>query len=563
MKPGKSEKSGEGEAPRKHEDETRQHKPRKRPGDSSNRSNQRTENNGAYRFHRRIDQRYFDIPYTGPGGYQMPDHMAQFLYSPPPPPPPPESNPNPPPKVYPAATSQPKYAASSQPHPYPAAPLQQHPPGRNMNGAWLPPFHHPGYRPVPYPNIAPGWWNSMPPGQFLNNVPVNQLPAPPPYPYPHPMGPLPQGPYVHQGPPRYGQGFNIQQPDFIPVFRPKPRKPPIEDNPPCVECGIGLVQEQVRDLLVEKQHEKFKKTRRRKERAAAAAQQDAMAKNVAIVRDEFGRLLKDSVRDVLVRRRDRLRDQEIEPEPHRRAIQLEYPRSKTPVAITQDLFNSLERGRALEQADLTLQQITDLISRTRGLELSQSPRSGETHGDADDEHQKYLDYLQAQIDWLGARTASYERRPAELIMSHPTYEDAGFAEARQQFGRAHSQPPRGRQNDRYFMVQRVRAPRSHSRRKHQRPQDYSSSTRPDLDIDDNPIPTWEVPEHNRMVFPEPRIRRKYRAAPRKWYQYESEETVPSTYEDGVYSDSYDGPPELRPRVSRRYFMRHAPEVPEY
>ncbi|KAL3299728.1 hypothetical protein RB213_009298 [Colletotrichum asianum] len=369
-----------------------------------------------------------------------------------------------------------------------------------MNGAWLPPFHQPGYRPVPHLNVAPGWWNGVPPAHFVLNVPVNQPAAPPPYPYPHP---LPQAPYVHQGPPRYGQGF--QEPNFVPVFRPKPRQPRIEDMPPCVDCGIGLVQQQVRDLLSDKDHEKFKKARRRKEREATAAQQDAMAKNVAFVRDEFGRLLEDSVRDVMVRRRDRLRDLDIDPEPHRRAIPLEYRRSKTPVAITQDLLDSLERGRALEQADLTLQQITDLISRTRGLELQSSK------GDTEDVRQKKLESLQAQVDWLEARTLPYERRP-ELIMDHPTFPDARFAEARQHFGRTRSQPPRGRQEDRYFMNQRAHPLRSRSRR------------RP--------------------------------------YQLLGEELL-SPYEDGIYSDSYEGLPELRPRRARPYPMPFAPDAPNY
>ncbi|KAF4818124.1 hypothetical protein CGCTS75_v012090 [Colletotrichum tropicale] len=275
--------------------------------------------------------------------------------------------------------------------------------------------------------------------------------------------------------------------------------------PPCVDCGIGLVQEQVRYLLSDKEHEKSKKARRRKERAAAAARQDAMAKNAAFVRDEFGRLLEDSVRDVLVRRRDRLRDLDIDPEPHRRAIPLEYRRSKTPVPITQDLLDSLERGRALEQADLTLQQITDLISRTRGLELQSSK------GDTDDESQKRLEFLQDQINWLNARTASYERRP-ELIMNHPVYADAGFAEARQHFGRTQSHPPRGRQYERYFTNQRARTPRSRSRR------------RP--------------------------------------YHFVGEE-LHSPYDDGLYSDSYEGLPELRPRRARPYPMPFAPEVPDY
>ncbi|KAF4919772.1 hypothetical protein CGCVW01_v007516 [Colletotrichum viniferum] len=275
--------------------------------------------------------------------------------------------------------------------------------------------------------------------------------------------------------------------------------------PPCVDCGIGLVQKQVRDLLSDKDHEKSKKARRRKERAAAAAQKDAMAKNVAFVRDEFGRLLEDSVRDVMVRRQDRLRDLNIDPEPHRRAIPLEYRRSKTPVAITQDLLDSLERGRALEQADLTLQQITELISRTRGLELQSSK------GDTEDERQKQLESLQAQVDWFQARTLPYERRP-ELIMDHPTFADARFPEAGQHFGLTQSQPPRGRQHERYFTNQRARTPRSRSRR------------RP--------------------------------------YQFVGEE-LHSPYDDGLHSDTYEGLPELRPRRARRYRIPFAPEVPDY
>ncbi|KAK1856582.1 hypothetical protein CCHR01_00761 [Colletotrichum chrysophilum] len=491
MNPGKSEKSGEGKCPREDENKTRQYKSRKRPGDSSNPSNKRPENNGAYRVHRK-NRKYPDISYIGPGGYQLSDHMAEYLYShpPPPPPPPPEANPNTPPKVRPLA--------SSQPHPYPVAAPRQPPTGSNMNGAWLPPFHQPGYRPIPHLNVAPGWWNGVPPAHLVLNVPVNQPAALPPYPYPHP---LPQAPYVHQGPPRYGQGF--QEPDFVPVFRPKPRQPRIEDMPPCVDCGIGLVQQQVRDLLSDKDHEKSKKARRRKERAAAAAQKDAMAKNVAFVRDEFGKLLEDSVRDVMVRRRDRLRDLDVDPEPHRRAIPLEYRRSKTPVAITQDLWDSLERGRALEQSELTLQQITELISRTRGLELQSSK------GDTEDERHKQLESLQAQVDSLEARTVPYQRRP-ELIMDHPTFPDARFAEARQH--RTHSQPPRGRQHERYFMNQRPRTPRSRSRR------------RP--------------------------------------YHFVGEE-LHSPYEDGLYSDSYEGLPELRRRPPRRYHIPFAPEVPDY
>ncbi|KAF5502279.1 hypothetical protein CGCA056_v014168 [Colletotrichum aenigma] len=275
--------------------------------------------------------------------------------------------------------------------------------------------------------------------------------------------------------------------------------------PPCVDCGIGLVQEQVRYLLSDKEHEKSKKARRKKERAAAAAQQDAVAKNVAFVRDEFGRFLEDSVRDVLVRRRGRSRDLDIDPEAHRRAIPLEYRRSKTPIAMTQDLLDSLERGRALEQSELTLQQITELISRTRGLDLQSSK------GDTEDERQKQLESLQAQVDWLEARTVPYERRP-ELIMDHPTFPDARFADARQHLGRTHSQPPRGRQHERYFMNQRARTPRSRSRR------------RP--------------------------------------YQFVGEE-LHSPYDDGLYSDSYEGLPELRRRRPQRYHIPFAPEVADY